>query len=87
MSTTRRGFVASASAVGLLGASSAAIAQKKDSAGANIAAVADSSGFEEALRARFSAGDVLNWTGGNNKNQDFQWVYQRYKHTKWAPLK
>lgn len=27
------------------------------------------------------------WSGGNNKNRDFQWVYQRYKHQKWAPLK
>lgn len=27
------------------------------------------------------------WAGGNNKNRDFQWVYQRYKHQKWAPLK
>ena len=29
----------------------------------------------------------FNWSGGNNRNRDFQWVYQRYKHTKWAPLK
>ncbi len=29
----------------------------------------------------------FNWTGGNNKNRDFQWVYQRYKHSKWSPLK
>jgi hypothetical protein len=65
MSTTRRGFVASASAVGLLGTSSAAIAQKKDPAATNMAAAADSSGFEEALRAKFLSGDVLNWTGGN----------------------
>ncbi len=27
------------------------------------------------------------WVGGNNKNRDFQWVHQRYKHQKWAPLK
>jgi prepilin-type processing-associated H-X9-DG protein len=26
------------------------------------------------------------WSGGNAKNVDFQWVYQRYKHQKWAPL-
>jgi len=26
------------------------------------------------------------WSGGNVKNRDFQWVYQRYKHRKWAPL-
>ena len=29
----------------------------------------------------------FNWAGGNNKNRDFRWVYQRYKHSKWAPLK
>lgn len=26
------------------------------------------------------------WNGGNNRNRDFVWVYQRYKHQKWAPL-
>jgi len=26
------------------------------------------------------------WAGGNANNRDFQWVYQRYKHKKWAPL-
>jgi prepilin-type N-terminal cleavage/methylation domain-containing protein len=26
------------------------------------------------------------WTGGNISNRDFVWVYQRYKHMKWAPL-
>ena len=26
------------------------------------------------------------WTGGNAKNVDFQWVYERYKHQKWTPL-
>jgi prepilin-type processing-associated H-X9-DG protein len=26
------------------------------------------------------------WQGGNASNPDFQWVYQRYKHVKWAPL-
>lgn len=26
------------------------------------------------------------WTGGNAKNVDFQWVYERYKHQKWSPL-
>jgi prepilin-type N-terminal cleavage/methylation domain-containing protein/prepilin-type processing-associated H-X9-DG protein len=26
------------------------------------------------------------WAGGNVNNVDFQWVYQRYKHTKWSPL-
>jgi hypothetical protein len=58
MDATRRGFVAGASAVGLLGVSSAAVAQKKE-------ATAETAGFEEALRAKFASGDVLNWTGGN----------------------
>ena len=31
--------------------------------------------------------DSFYWAGGNNKNLDFQWVFERYKHTKWAPLK
>jgi prepilin-type N-terminal cleavage/methylation domain-containing protein/prepilin-type processing-associated H-X9-DG protein len=26
------------------------------------------------------------WAGGNVNNRDFRWVYQRYKHTKFAPL-
>jgi prepilin-type N-terminal cleavage/methylation domain-containing protein len=26
------------------------------------------------------------WPGGNARNPDFQWVYQRYKHRKWTPL-
>jgi prepilin-type N-terminal cleavage/methylation domain-containing protein len=35
----------------------------------------------------FAAGkEVFYWSGGNAKNVDFQWVYQRYKHLKWAPL-
>jgi prepilin-type N-terminal cleavage/methylation domain-containing protein/prepilin-type processing-associated H-X9-DG protein len=35
----------------------------------------------------FAAGkEVFYWSGGNAKNVDFQWVYQRYKHRKWAPL-
>ncbi|MCF7764486.1 MAG: type II secretion system GspH family protein [Verrucomicrobia bacterium] len=28
----------------------------------------------------------FNWSGGNSRNSDFQWVYQRYKHQRWAPL-
>jgi prepilin-type N-terminal cleavage/methylation domain-containing protein/prepilin-type processing-associated H-X9-DG protein len=27
------------------------------------------------------------WQGGNNQNVDFRWVYERYKHLKYAPLK
>jgi len=26
------------------------------------------------------------WDGGDANNRDFVWVYQRYKHLKWAPL-
>ena len=26
------------------------------------------------------------WSGGYSNNKDFQWVYERYKHKKWAPL-
>jgi prepilin-type N-terminal cleavage/methylation domain-containing protein len=26
------------------------------------------------------------WAGGDVSNRDFVWVYQRYKHQKWAPL-
>ncbi|MHC1766629.1 MAG: type II secretion system protein [Verrucomicrobiia bacterium] len=35
----------------------------------------------------FAAGkESFYWAGGNAKNRDFQWVYERYKHMKWAPL-
>jgi prepilin-type N-terminal cleavage/methylation domain-containing protein/prepilin-type processing-associated H-X9-DG protein len=35
----------------------------------------------------FAAGkEVFYWQGGNAKNLDFQWIYERYKHRKWAPL-
>ncbi len=26
------------------------------------------------------------WQGGNAKNRDFRWVYERFKHLKWKPL-
>ena len=26
------------------------------------------------------------WTGGNGKNVDFRWVYDRYRHIGWKPL-
>jgi prepilin-type processing-associated H-X9-DG protein len=26
------------------------------------------------------------WTGGNGKNVDFRWVYDRYRHMGWKPL-
>ncbi|MDO8349360.1 MAG: type II secretion system protein [Planctomycetota bacterium] len=44
--------------------------------GATIKAAKDSSEGKESFY----------WTGGNAKNVDFRWVYQRYKHQKWAPL-
>jgi prepilin-type N-terminal cleavage/methylation domain-containing protein/prepilin-type processing-associated H-X9-DG protein len=31
--------------------------------------------------------DSFFWAGGNAKNRDFRWVYDRYKHTDWKPLK
>jgi prepilin-type N-terminal cleavage/methylation domain-containing protein/prepilin-type processing-associated H-X9-DG protein len=30
--------------------------------------------------------DSFNWSGGNSKNRDFRWVYERYKHVDWKPL-
>ena len=41
----------------------------------------------KAATASANGTSSFNWSGGNNKNRDFQWVYQRYKHAKWAPLK
>jgi hypothetical protein len=55
---TRRSFVGGASAFAVLSGSF-------EAASAPPAASADSAGFEAALRAKFSTGDVLNWTGGN----------------------
>jgi prepilin-type N-terminal cleavage/methylation domain-containing protein/prepilin-type processing-associated H-X9-DG protein len=28
----------------------------------------------------------FNWAGGNSRNIDFQWVYERYRHKNWSPL-
>jgi hypothetical protein len=33
-----------------------------------------------------AAKESFYWSGGNARNIDSQWVYQRYKHRKWAPL-
>lgn len=41
----------------------------------------------KAARDSSKGVDSFYWAGGNNKNVDFQWVYERYKHIKWAPLK
>jgi prepilin-type N-terminal cleavage/methylation domain-containing protein/prepilin-type processing-associated H-X9-DG protein len=27
------------------------------------------------------------WQGGNSRNPDFVWVYERYKHPRWVPLR
>ncbi len=59
MEATRRGFVAGASAWALLEGSSGAFAQSTNEP------AAEASDFEAALRAKFTTGDVLNWTGGN----------------------
>jgi prepilin-type N-terminal cleavage/methylation domain-containing protein len=40
----------------------------------------------KAARDSSNGKSSFNWTGGNAKNPDFQWVYQRYKHLAWAPL-
>ncbi len=52
---------------------------------------AETHGWHEASTIKaakdFAAGKQdFYWSGGNAKNVDFQWVYQRYKHLKWAPL-
>jgi len=40
----------------------------------------------EAARKSSRGIDSFYWSGGNTKNRDFTWVYQRYKHQKWAPF-
>jgi len=29
---------------------------------------------------------VFGFAGGNAQNRDFVWVYNRYKHQRWAPI-
>ncbi|MSU63658.1 MAG: type II secretion system protein [Pedosphaera sp.] len=43
-------------------------------------------GVIKAARDSSFGKESFGWAGGNAKNRDFQWVYQRYKHQKWAPL-
>ena len=46
-------------------------------------------GDEGTIKAATDSANGINsfyWSGGNASNPDFQWVYQRYKHTKWTPL-
>jgi hypothetical protein len=28
----------------------------------------------------------FNWPGGNSKNPDFVWMWERYRHANWRPL-
>ena len=65
MDTTRRGLVGGASALALVSASSVGLAQQPRPAPASAPSPGDAASFEAALRAKFAAGDVLNWTGGN----------------------
>lgn len=64
MDTTRRGIVAGASAFALASGATAASGQKNSSERSTPTS-GDSAQFEAALRSKFAAGDVLNWTGGN----------------------
>jgi prepilin-type processing-associated H-X9-DG protein len=43
-------------------------------------------GVIKAARDSSAGKDSFYWAGGNSKNPDFQWIYQRYKHRKWTPL-
>lgn len=38
--------------------------------------------------ARDSANGIQSfyWAGGNSRNRDFRWMYERFKHAKWKPL-
>ena len=43
----------------------------------------------EVIKAAKNSARGINsfyWAGGNANNPDFRWIYQRYKHSKWAPL-
>ena len=37
-----------------------------------------------AARGDFS--QAFFWSGGNSKNRDFVWVYDRYRYRNWKPL-
>ena len=67
MSVNRRTLMGGASALALASTSSAAVGQTRQpvSAPLLVASAADPSGFEAALRSKFSTGGVLNWTGGD----------------------
>jgi len=44
------------------------------------------SGVIKAAKDSSLGKESFGWSGGNAKNPDFQWVYHRYRHKKWAPL-
>jgi hypothetical protein len=62
---TRRRVLQAVPAVALLSGSTGASAQAKGPSQATTPTPGDPEQFEAALRAKFSSGDVLNWTGGN----------------------
>lgn len=41
----------------------------------------------KAARDSAAGKDSFFWAGGNAKNPDFVWMYNRYRHAKWAPLR
>ena len=43
-------------------------------------------GTLKAARDSAEGKESFFWQGGNARNPDFRWVYERYKHKKWAPL-
>ncbi len=43
-------------------------------------------GVKKAARDSSYGKPSFGWSGGNAKNVDFVWVYNRYKHQKWAPI-
>ncbi len=43
-------------------------------------------GVIKAAKSSSEGKESFYWAGGNTKNPDFQWIYQRYKHKKWTPL-
>ena len=43
-------------------------------------------GTLKAARASAEGKGSFFWPAGNARNPDFRWVYERYKHKKWAPL-
>jgi len=43
-------------------------------------------GVLKAAKDSSAGKESFYWAGGNIKNPDFNWIYQRYKHRKWAPL-